>query len=437
MAVSNNTDEIDESRVVRRFERLQRENRRLRETVSFRVGYHLTNALRQPWKLIFLPLSFPILCVTIGLERLGKFATNNSERPLGEPYDKKNCTVLFPTNGVGFGHFTRMYAVANELRNANPDMEIIFFTTMPTLHIPYVDNFPTYHLAGKHKFSDMDTNTWNMLVEEMLTLVIETHSPSNFIFDGAFPYRGMLDSIHGREEINKIWMRRGMFKRGKTVPVGSIEHFDLIVHPGDAIDIMDSEIEHNVEVLKTNPVILLDSEKMFTKKLAKNRLGLPTDSKVTYVQLGAGQINDIESEIRLTINALLEHENMHVVVGESMLGERIEISNERVHLLRDYPNSLYFHAFDYSIQAGGYNSFHEMRTMQIPTLFYPNMNTGMDDQLTRCEISVSEGWGIINISRNAKTISKDIKKLFLLDRPTYTTPFIENNGTKTLVEQII
>ncbi len=437
MAVSNNTDEIDESRVVRRFERLQRENRRLRETVSFRLGYHLTNALRQPWKLIFLPLSFPILCVTIGLERLGKFATNNSERPLGEPYDKKNCTVLFPTNGVGFGHFTRMYAVANELRNANPDMEIIFFTTMPTLHIPYVDNFPTYHLAGKHKFSDMDTNTWNMLVEEMLTLVIETHSPSNFIFDGAFPYRGMLDSIHGREEINKIWMRRGMFKRGKTVPVGSIEHFDLIVHPGDAIDIMDSEIEHNVEVLKTNPVILLDSEKMFTKKLAKNRLGLPTDSKVTYVQLGAGQINDIESEIRLTINALLEHENMHVVVGESMLGERIEISNERVHLLRDYPNSLYFHAFDYSIQAGGYNSFHEMRTMQIPTLFYPNMNTGMDDQLTRCEISVSEGWGIINISRNAKTISKDIKKLFLLDRPTYTTPFIENNGTKTLVEQII
>ena len=437
MAVSNNTDEIDESRVIRRFERLQRENRRLRETVSFRLGYHLTNALRKPWKLVFLPLSFPILCVKIGMERLGKFATNNSERSLCEPYDKKNCTVLFPTNGVGFGHFTRMYAVANELRNANPDMEIIFFTTMPTLHIPYVDNFPTYHLAGKHKFSDMDTNTWNMLVEEMLTLVIETHSPSNFIFDGAFPYRGMLDSIHGREEINKIWMRRGMFKRGKTVPVGSIEHFDLIVHPGDAIDVVDSEIEHNVEVLKTNPVILLDLEKMFTKDVAKNRLGLPADSKVTYVQLGAGQINDIESEIRLTIDALLEHENMRVVVGESMLGKRIEISNERVHLLRDYPNSLYFHAFNYSIQAGGYNSFHEMRTMKIPTLFYPNMNTGMDDQKARCEISVSEGWGIINISRNAKTISKDIKKLFLLDRPTNTTPLVESNGTKTLVERII
>ena len=45
--------------------------------------------------------------------------------------------------------------------------------------------------------------------------------------------------------------------------------------------------------------------------------------------------------------------------------------------------------------------------MKIPTLFYPNMNTGMDDQKARCEISVAEGWGIVNIGRNAKAISKD------------------------------
>ena len=75
--------------------------------------------------------------------------------------------------------------------------------------------------------------------------------------------------------------------------------------------------------------------------------------------------------------------------------------------------------------------------MKIPTLFYPNMNTGMDDQKARCEISVAEGWGIVNISRNAKAISKDIKKLFLLDKPTNTTPLVESNGTKTLVERIL
>ena len=29
---------------------------------------------------------------------------------------RKNAMILFPTNGVGFGHFTRMYAIAREMR---------------------------------------------------------------------------------------------------------------------------------------------------------------------------------------------------------------------------------------------------------------------------------------------------------------------------------
>ena len=68
---------------------------------------------------------------------------------------------------------------------------------------------------------------------------------------------------------------------------------------------------------------------------------------------------------------------------------------ERVHLVRDYPNALYLKAFDAAVQAGGYNSFHEMRSVGLPTLFLPNMNTGMDDQLARCTIAEEEGWGLV------------------------------------------
>ena len=77
-----------------------------------------------------------------------------------------------------------------------------------------------------------------------------------------------------------------------------------------------------------------------------------------------------------------------------MLGKRVKISNKRVTILRDYPNSLYYNAFDFSVQAGGYNSFHEMRNLGLPTLFYPNMNTGMDDQ-TRCLISLKTSNGVL------------------------------------------
>ena len=132
---------------------------------------------------------------------------------------------------------------------------------------------------------------------------------------------------------------------------------------------MDLEVESKT----VEPMLLLTEEELLSEKEAKGRLGLPTHAKAVYVQLGAGRINDIDSEIRLTVDALLSHEDIHIVVGESMLGERIMFDHPRVTLLRDYPNSIYFNAFSASVQAGGYNSFHEMRTFGLPTLFYPNI----------------------------------------------------------------
>ena len=113
----------------------------------------------------------------------------------------------------------------------------------------------------------------------------------------------------------------------------------------------------------------------------------------------------------MTVEALLKHEDITVVVGESMLGERIDLSMNRVVLLRDYPNSMYFRAFDATVQAGGYNSFHETRRFGLPALFYPNMNTGMDDQLARCKVAEDEGWGIVVVNRNTSSISEGIAHL--------------------------
>ena len=151
---------------------------------------------------------------------------------------------------------------------------------------------------------------------------------------------------------------------------------------------------------------------MLQKEASRNRLALLQYSVVWYRQLGAGQINDIDSEIRMTVDSILEHDAQNfIVLGESMLGERVAISDPRVKILRDYPNGIYFKAFDYSVQAGGYNSFHEMRRASIPTIFYPNMNTGMDDQLSRCKLGEREGWGIVVEKRTKKAIVHAVQNI--------------------------
>ena len=342
---------------------------------------------------------------------------------------------MFPTNGVGFGHFTRLLAVAKRMKKLDPELEIIFFTTMPTLHLLKPYGIPAHHISGPKYFKGMSSEEWNALLEEELSVCFETHRPSMFLFDGAFPYRGMLRAIQGRNSIQKMWMRRGTFRKGSSIPVDSIEHFDAVIHPEDSVDTVVEDVEHNIEVMTCPPIVMLDSEELLSKEKARSRLGLPQDAIVVYVQLGAGEINDIESEIRLTLECLLENPAVYVILGESLIGERIDVGLPRVQILRDYPNSMYFRGFDATVQAGGYNSFHETRTFGLPALFYPNLNTGMDDQLARCKVAEEEGWGIVLEIRNNKTIKQACKSLSSLVGINEVNESL--NGANTLSENLL
>lgn len=396
-------------------ERLRRDRARLRASVSFRLGRHLTRAVQQPWRLLFLPISFPLAALNLGLERLGRRAPPLEALAAPMVHPRRHAVVLFPTNGVGFGHFTRMLALARRLRKRDPALEVVMFTTMPTLHIPYSEGIPTYHLAGRGKHDEMEASTWNGLVEDMLRTVLDVHRPHTFVFDGAFPYRGMLNAIAEERNMRAVWVRRGMLRKGSKVPVDSVERFDLIVHPGDGSEApQDEDSEHDVPMLHTPPFLLHGLEELFPREVARRRLGLAEGKKVVYVQLGAGRINDITSEVRIVTDVLLKDPETQVVIGESMLGARLDVDLDRVILLRDYPNVMYLNAFDALVQAGGYNSFHEARMVRTPTLFLPNMNTGMDDQLARTMLGAEEGWAVINKDRSVKGLEKSIHELWSL-----------------------
>ena len=357
--------------------RLQRELSRLRTSPSLRLGAHITDSMRRPWRVIFLPLSLPVLMLLIGWEMLGKKSAPEIESRVTYDADApaRNCVVMFPTNGVGFGHFTRTLALAKRMKKLDPELEIIFFTTMPTLHLLKEHGISAHYISGPKYFKDMESSEWNALLEDELSLCIDTHRPKCFIFDGAFPYRGMLRAIHSRDDIDKLWMRRGTFRKGSSIPVDSIDFFDAIIHPEDSVKRSTDLLEHSLEVISCPPILVLDEEEKLSRELARRRLGIPMKCTAVYVQLGAGEINDIDSEIRLTISALTENNGVHIILGESLIGDRLEINLNNVHIIRDYPNAMYFNGFDATVQAGGYNSFHETRQSSLPALFYPNMNT--------------------------------------------------------------
>ena len=397
-------------------DRYKRELSRIKGSPFYRLTSLFSDSLRNPWKIILLPVNSILLSIRLARERLGHIEKKDIEKyPISNRIGKnRDSIVMFPTNGVGFGHFTRLLAVAKKIQKTNPDLEIVFFTTMPTLHILSKFGFPSYHVSGRYRYKDMDPNVWNSVCEEMLNMVFSLHRPKAFIFDGAFPYRGMLNAIRTQEDsMLKVWMRRGSIRKGsRNIPVDAINHFHAIVRPGDSVGIdSEDELDHGVSLIRCNPILLMDPEEMDNQGTLRKRMGIPKGALVCYVQLGAGKINDINSEISLVMEALSKHENVYVVIGESMLGERIATSFSRVRILRDYPNFRYFRDFDFAIMAGGYNSFHEAIHASLPTICLPNMNTGRDDQLARTLVADDAGCMVVIRDKKEHIIQGAINRI--------------------------
>ena len=391
-------DEQEESlsRLILRENKHYRELRRIRSSLAFRLGTSIVRALKFPPKLLFLPFTLFFVGFDWGLERIGKkkFISDESEY---HPANTRHCVVMFPTNGVGFGHFTRLLAIAKRMKKQDPTLEVVFFSTMPTMHLLKEHGILGYRLPGRKEYRDSSASEWNAMVEESLALVFAAHRPSMFVFDGAYPYRGMLNAIKGRNGLAKIWVRRGTFKKNATnIPVDSLLHFDHVVRPKDSVATdISREILHDVEVSHCEPIVFLDENELLSREEARSRLGIRQNMFIVYIQLGAGNINSIGSIVTQCLDLLAEKKNIHVVIGESMIGSRLSVEGDRIQVLRDYPNSWYFNGFDVSIIAGGYNSYHEVVHHRLPSICIPNTKTGMDDQLARANAAGSIGAMIV------------------------------------------
>ena len=164
-------------------------------------------------------------------------------------------------------------------------------------------------------------------------------------------------------------------------------------------------------------MLLLNPDESLGRIQARRTLGLAIESKCVYVQLGAGNINDIDHDLGEVVHELLQRSGADRHRGIDARSEDTG-DHERVRVLRDYPNSRFLQAFDAAVQAGGYNSFHEMRVAGIPTLFLPNAQTGMDDQERRCMTSIDEGWGVVRKRNDSRTMRQLIDEMFDLNRPS-------------------
>lgn len=345
--------------------------------------------------------------------------------------------IFVPTNGAGLGHLTRLLAIAKRLKKRTPDMEIIFFTTSLAKHLIIQEGFVGYYFPTKTLFDPQVTGSqWNKMFLEQLSQVLKHHNPQMLIFDGTYPYLGLIKSMSQLAHIKKVWLKREGSKVGDSdiLTKEKEKFFSFLVTPREA----GLDFPEDADRIYCNPIVYLEKSELLDREQLRKQWKVPENSRVVYIQLGAGNINDITNDIAVLIQTLKQRKEIFIVLGESIIGKDLQIQENKIMILRDYPNSRFFKAFDLAICACGYNSFHELLHFGVPSIFIPNLETKKDDQYGRAMRAVQANAGMILENITPESVSNVVENA-LKNRDTMSrnaTLLVPDNGADSVAQFI-
>jgi orotate phosphoribosyltransferase len=399
----------------------------LRNSVTFSVGDTLVSAVRSPKGAIALPIRIWRIYkayISRSRRRLGSTdtATRAAQLMPTEVVQIRDLTastarkvtpiqeanVLFmPTNGAGLGHVTRLLAIARRLRTHSRVSECVFLTTSDALNIIRREGFIAYHFPSPDLLRGrMKSTGWNSCLADLLAMVMANHEINAFAFDGVSPYPGITEVVAGRKRLIKIWIRRGVREEVEDKVRATEKHFDLVIIPGELGQKGISQDAAGRIIIP--PIVFLGREELLGRGEVVKSLGLQPDRKTVFIQLPAGNVRPIETEVEMIMDVLYGFKGIQVVLANSIISKTVFRGLKDVKVIQDYPVSLYYSGFDVTISAAGYNSVAELSYLCMPSILIPRIEAQADDQLARSLTAQEKGMGLVLHPFSARKLSEHL-----------------------------
>src|SRR5690606_28951032 len=112
------------------------------------------------------------------------------------------------------------------------------------------------------------------------------------------------------------------------------------------------------------------------------------------IQLGADSTRDLLTVVGTAVEQLRRFPAIQIVIAEwanSLVPASIWPGTRP---LSGFPISRTFQAFDFSIAAAGYNTFHDVISLELPTVFVANAHPSLDNQVARAQFAQEAGAGL-------------------------------------------
>ncbi len=297
--------------------------------------------------------------------------------------------ILFTTsNGTGLGHLTRSMAIARRL----PDgVEPLFLTLSAAAPVVEQMGFPVEYVASYATPGSGNDYRWSRRLRGRLRAAIAEAEPDVIVFDGTHPYEALLGALPAGG--TAVWCRRPLWKRGSSrVPLGRAGAFDAVLEPGELAESEDQgpTVALREQAHRVGPIVLLDRDALLPREEAARELGLDPGAVNVLVTLGQG--DEVRESTRRALAHLTIDKGVQVVALSSALAAADSVPEGVVGLRATYPMSRYFAAFDAAVAAAGYNAYHELIELGVPSLFVP-MRRDTDDQAARARWAEGAGLG--------------------------------------------
>lgn len=296
--------------------------------------------------------------------------------------------VLFvSSNGAGMGHLTRLLSYANQLEGrARP----YFHSLSQAVPIVSRYGYPYEHTPSAGG-AQMPVRVWHTVFIERMASTLRRVAPAVVVFDGTWPYAGIQDLRAAFPQVRWIWSRRGMWRPGMAESqLKKTAWFDEVVEPGDLAAPYDLGATREASCVRVGPVTLSGRDQLLSRHAARQQLGLSQDQRWALLTLGAGNINDTHTQLDAFV-AVLERLGVRCCTTVTEISGKTH-PHPDLHHVATYPLAPLYPAFDVVVSASGYNTFHELLRLGLPSLFVPNLATSLDDQERRAQYAADQGW---------------------------------------------
>lgn len=297
--------------------------------------------------------------------------------------------LFLPSNGVGLGHVSRLLAIAKRLDPVRP---VLFATQAQAAGVIESFGFAAEYIPSA-TYVRGDFEAWDAWFGYEVGRIVDAYDPAIIVYDGNNPSDGLIRAVAGRRDCRLAWIRRGLWGNTVSPYLRNARWCDVVIEPGELENQPDNgtTADRRHEVLPVSPIRLLDPGDLLPRLDAAAALGLDPNKPAVLVQLGAGYNRDIISLIDCLIGEFRRYPDLQIAIAEWVNAAHSINLWPGVKYLRGFPLSQYFNAFDFSVSAAGYNTFHEVLNLGLPTVFVPNRHPAMDDQAGRAEFAQSLG----------------------------------------------